>query len=84
VVLFGRCRVVEGGGSAQRRLNQGEGMGKNKGRARRTLREEESEGGGGAGATRGGGAPDGWHDAGAMEAVSGRANRGGQRKGGLE
>jgi hypothetical protein len=39
---------------------------------------------GGAGATRGGGAPDGWHDAGAMEAVSGRANRGGQRKGGLE
>jgi hypothetical protein len=44
VVLFGRCRVVEGGGSTQRRLNQGEGMGKNKGRARRTLREEESEG----------------------------------------
>jgi hypothetical protein len=72
VVLFGRCRVVEGGGSAQRRLNQGEGMGKNKGRARRTLREEEREGGGGAGATRGGGAPDGRHGAGAAEVGVGR------------
>jgi hypothetical protein len=70
------------GGSAWRRLNLDKGMGKNRGQARRTLKEEE-RGAVAQRATRGGGggAPDGRHGAGTVEASAGRATHEQERRG---